>query len=143
MKFLLLLSLMTFSRFSFSAEETNVVNAIFDSLISHDLNCINLTENDSKVFKATKLKVSDLDYKHVQMTIDEKQQPVITFFLVDWDEHEELVTIATNSDLNIVKEIKWTKNSVIKTKSKNLGTITNPRYEDIIVRTEFYNIECK
>ena len=86
MKFLLLLSLISFSRFSFSAEKSDIVQATQDSLLSHDLNCIS---DEGVVFKGSKVDLSPLDYNDYKMTINEKQQPVITFLLVDYKNFKE------------------------------------------------------
>lgn len=143
MKIILLLSLISFSSLSFSSENPSIANiaqAIMVSLESRDLSCSWESDN-ARTFRASSLNFTFLVENKYTLTINEAEQPVITFLKLENNE-ESLVTITTNSDLTVVEGIKSVTSTLTKTQI-NVGTITNPRFEEKIVKTIKGSLECK
>lgn len=140
MKFVLLLSLISFSSVSFakeSASNAEVIQAIKDSLSVKNLNCLDSVTGQS--FRASESQWDNI--AAAQMTINQDQQPVLTFKSTE-PKSEMIVTVTTNSDLTIVEEIKAVVSSFTKT-TKNVGTIVKPQYKEIITKNVLSNIKCK
>ncbi len=142
MKFALLLSILCFSSVSFSQELTKideVIGAIKDSLANKDLECHDSISG--RIFKASALNFDAITILKSTISINESQQPVITFSSEN-SLQSIIVEISTNSDQTIVEKIKIANND-IETKRKNVGTITNPRYEQVISKKLTESVECK
>lgn len=141
MKFVLLLSLISISSITFASEiasQADIVQAIKDSIANKDLDCI---QSDKKTYKASSIDFDVLVNNGFVMTINENEQPLLTFTLVT-DTEEDIVKIATNSDLTSIESIKSVSN-VFKKEKVNTGTIIRPHYEEKTVKKFDSSIECK
>lgn len=144
MKITLFLFLVSFSSLSFSNEDlqrANVIQAIENSLASKDLECITYANGRTKKSKASDLKLSRLKSPIYKMTINETEQPVITFKAVD-DQFEVVTTIVTNSELTVVVGIDTVSSEFTNTKV-NIGTITKPIFEKRILKEDSVKMNCK
>ncbi len=153
MKTLLVLSMLLVSGLAHSevlpANKFNdVIQAIKDSLNVRDLNCI-------EVISRTKLKASVISWKAFDATnptliISENEQPAITIHSAPREDKSHGVTylessakITTSSDYTLVEKIEMVQYENSKVVRKNVGTLINPKYEDVLIQGDIYQkIEC-
>ena len=133
MKFILLLSLISFSSLSFSHEKpsnADVILAIKNSL-PKDLECtIKMGDSSTDYLPTAFLDFQTLN--SLKMTINEAEQPAITFSK-STDSDEYIATFTTNSDLTVVEGIRIVE--IVATKVQaNVGTITHPKFQEKIVK---------
>lgn len=143
---IIILSMLGISSFAHSevvpANKLNdVIQAIKDSISAKDLNCVDSVSG-------TSLKASKLNWDAVssaELKINENQQPVIVLHNeADAGHYDTTVEVTTNEDYTIVEEItgiQYKDSTIVR---KNVGTIVNPKYENIRVAGQILQkIECK
>lgn len=142
MKTLIAFSVMLICQFAFAnplpkKESDLVIRAIRESLAVSDLNCT--SKADGK-FKASGMNWAFIE-KNGLVTINEGEQPVITLKAED-GRTEFLLDITTNEAITAVTKINGHAAQISKG-VRNVGTITNPRFEDTIVRTNINPVSCE
>lgn len=153
MKTLLVLSILVISGLAHSevlpANKFNdVIQAIQDSLNVRDLTCI-------EVKSGTKLKASAISWKafdafNPTLIISENEQPAITIHSAPREDKNLGVTfldssakITTNSDYTLLEKIELVQYENSKVVRKNVGTLINPKYEDVLIQGDIYQkVEC-
>lgn len=142
MKTLIAFSLMLVCQFAFAnplpkKEGDLVIRAIRESLRSNDLKCV---QSVGAEFKA-----ADLNWRFVSenglVTINEGEQPVIKIIAEDGRTEFDL-DFTTNEEITIVTKISGQVASISKG-VRNVGTIINPRFEEVTFRTQANKVICQ
>ena len=142
MKKMFALSLMLLCQFAFATplprkDGDLVIRAIRESLQSNDLKCVPSA--------GVEFKSSGLNWRFVSenglVTINEGEQPVIKIIADDGKTEFDL-DFTTNEEITIVTKITGQVASISKG-LRNVGTIINPRFEEVTLRTQVNKIICQ
>jgi diaminopimelate epimerase len=143
MKLLIVLSLLMANlAFAAPVEEAQgklVIQAVLDSLSVHDLDCLTV--------KNVKRKASDLNWGSIRSLykVDVNSygiQPLITASYVETGRSEYVVQFTTNKEETQVTRIVYQSHALRKS-NVNVGTLSNPKYEEVETRTLVESVTCK
>ncbi|WPU63691.1 hypothetical protein [Peredibacter starrii] len=142
MKLIFALSLILVCQFAFAnhlpeKQGDLVIRAIRQSLETNDLKC---DQNSGYEFRASGLHWKFIS-EHGLVFIIEGEQPVIKLVAEDGST-EFLLDITTNEDFTIVTKISGQVSNISKS-VRNVGTIINPRFEEVTLRTGINKVICQ
>jgi hypothetical protein len=113
-------------------DNDDIIQAITDSLIVKDLNCVDSVSGEK--FKASTLNWDGFSGFGLELKTNEHEIPVIVLKITD----TMTIELTSNSDLKVVEQIeaiRYNRSTTTSTR-KNVGTIINPKYETVIVNTK-------
>ena len=121
-----------------TAKFEDISKAVKDSFSVRDLNC----KKDGVNYMASKIDWNGLDSSNTKVEIKEGRQPVVVFYHTNKDQSILHIEITTNSDYTLVERLQSFTITQQKIK-KNVGTIINPRYEEVVTETRKEQFLCE
>lgn len=125
--------------------QDEIRDAIVDSLIDHDLDCLESRNNDK--FKASELKIKDVFNGNFTLEVSlEHPLPVINLQnarIVDQQTHKYLMTVTLDANMRTVKTLHFVSFHNVKKVRVNRGTIVVPSYVEYMVDgAPFQKVVC-